>query len=282
MRFLEDLALAWQALWHTLVRAWNPRLWVWALPLVAAQALVVLILWYAAHPLVSWFMAPILRRAVGPQALHYPHLFELMPNLFDRADGVLGGLVGSIAFGAATPAFASAFRGEAVHARASLARAFALAGKLVLVLLPFNLLLYAMGWTGQHVLGPMLAGRTIARALPLFVTAGSLLAQAAFFYAVALVVLEGLGTRAAWRALPSTWRPGFVPALIVSTITLVLLSFARLPAVTPGLLVDRGVPELAGWLTVWHVVTGLVNGFVLTGAATLLYLVAVAPERRRA
>ena len=282
MKFLEQFTLAWQAFWHTLVRAWSPRLWLWALPLAAAELAVVALLWYAAHPLVSWFMAPLLLRVVGPGALHYPHLFELMPGLFDRADAVLGAVVGSISFGAATPAFAAAFRGETVHARDALARAFASAGRLVLVLLPFNVLLFALGWAGNHVLGPMLAGRTIARALPLFVTTASLVLQSAFFFAVALVVLEGLGTRAAWRALPSTWRPGFVPALIVGAVTLLLLSVARLPAVTPGLLVERGVPELAGWLTVWHVVTGVVNGFVLTGSATLLYLVAVAPARRGA
>ena len=282
MMILEQLTLAWQALWHTLVRAWRPALWLWVTPLAAVQLVVVLLFWNAAHPLTSWFMAPLLVRAAGAQALHYPHLFELMPGLFDRVDAVIGALVGSIAFGAATPAFAAAFRGEEVHPRRALERAFALAPRLVLVLLPFNLLLCAIDFAGSHVLGPMLAGRTIARALPFFLTLSALVVQSGFFFAVALVVLEGLGARAALRALPSTWRPAFLAALIVSAITLFLLTFARLPGVTPGLLVERGVPELAGWLTVWHVATGLVNGFVLTGAATLLYLVAVAPERNRA
>jgi hypothetical protein len=263
------------------VRAWNPRLWLWTIPLLAVQLPLVLLLWYAAHPLVSWFMAPLLDRLAGPASLHYPRLFALMPGIFDRADAVLGALVGSIAFGAATPAFAAAFRGEAVSARAALARAFARAPQLVLVLLPFNLLLLGIDLFGR-ALGPMVAGRKIAVALPLLVTGSALAMQAAFFYAVALVMLEGYGARAALRALPSTWRPGFSAAWIVSAVTLFLLALARLPGVTPALLVERGVPELSGWLTVWHVATGLVNGFVLTGAATLLYLVAVAPERRAA
>lgn len=280
MNLLEQFTLAWQALWHTLVRAWNPRLWLWATPLLAVQLLIVLLLWYAAHPIVSWFMAPLLVRIHGPQSLHYPHLFELMPGLFDRADLAIGAIVGSIAFGAATPAFASAFRGEPVHARAALARAFSRALPLVLVLLPFNLLLLAIDLAGNKWLVPLVAGRKIALVLPLLITGSALALQAAFFYAVALVMLEGFGARAALRALPSTWRPGFGPAWIVSAVTLFLLALARLPGVTPVLLVERGVPELGGWLTVWHVVTGLVNGFVLTGAATLLYLVAVAPARR--
>ena len=279
MMFLEQVTLAWQALWHTLVRAWNPRLWLWAIPLISVQLLVVAILWWAAHPIVSWFMAPLLVGVAGPGALHYPHLFELLPGLFDRADTVIGTCVGSVAFGAATPAFAAAFRGKPVNARASLARAFTQAPQLVLVLLPFNVLLVGIELAGTW-LTPKVAGGKIGLALPLLVTGSALAAQAAFFYAVALVSLEGCGARAALRALPSTWRPGFGAALIVSTVTLFLLSVARLPGVTPALLVERGVPELGGWLAVWHVVTGVVNGFVLTGAATLLYLVAVAPQRQ--
>ena len=281
MKILEQFTLAWQALWHTLVRAWNPRLWLWAVPLVAVELLLVALLWSAAHPIVSWFMAPLLVRVAGPASLHYPQLFEVMPDLFDRADAVIGALVGSIAFGAATPAFAAAFHGEAVGARAALARAFSRAPQLVLVLLPFNLLLLGIELAGG-ALGPTVAGRKIALVLPLLVTGSALAAQAAFFYAVSLVMLEGRGARSALRALPSTWRPGFWAAWIVSAVTLFLLTLARLPGVTTALLVERGVPELSGWLTVWHVATGLVNGFVLTGAATLLYLVAVAPARRAA
>ncbi len=278
MNVLEQLTLAWQAFRHTVPRIVSPKLWLWALPLVAVQLVVVLLLWNATHPLVSWFMAPLLVATAGEATLHYPRIFELMPGIFDRADSIIGAIVGSIAFGAATPAFAAAFRGEPVNARAALTRAFAQAPRLVLVLLPFNLVLFAIDWGTGHVLLPMLAGRTIVRALPLLATVASLAAQSASFYAVALVALEHRGAGDALRQLPSTWRPGFLAAFVVSAVTLILLEAARLPGVTPGLLVERGTPELAGWLTVWHVVMELLNGFVLTGAATLLYLSAVAPR----
>ena len=282
MRFLEQWTLAWQAFRHTLPRLFQPRLWLWAVPLAGCQLLVIVLLAGAAHPLVSTFMAPLLVRLAGPGALHYPRLFEILPGLFDRADAILGAVVGSVVFGAATPAFAESFRGETVHARAALRAAFERAPRLILALLPFNLLLFAIDFAAGHVLGPLLAGRSIARLLPLAATGASLCVQAAFFYAVALVVLEGRDVRSTLRALPSTWKPGFVAALLVSVAAFALWNIARLPMISPALLVDRGIPELTGWLTVAHAVAGLVNGFVLTGAATLLYLIAVAPERRQA
>jgi len=282
MSVLEQLTLAWQALRHTIPRIFAPRLWLWAVPLALLQLTVVTLLWNAAHPLVSWFMAPLLVATAGPATLHYPRIFELMPGFFDRADVVIGATLGSIAFGAATPAFAASFRGQPVPARAGLVRAFERAPSFILVLLPFNLLLLAIDWGTAHVLQPMLAGRTVARALPLLATVVSLAVQSAFFYAVALVAIEERKPVDALRQLPSTWRPGFLAAFFVSAATLALLEAARLPALTPGLLVERGTPELAGWLTVWHVVTGLLNGFVLTGAATLLYLGVIAPREGEA
>lgn len=277
MNLLEQLTLAWQALRHTVPQLVRPRLWLWALPLAAAELLVVALLWYAAHPLVSWFMVPLLRAASGADTLHYPRIFEVMPALFSRADLVIGAVVGSIAFGAATPAFAERFRGEPVRPWPALGGALRRAGALVLVLLPFNLLLIGLDVVLR--IGVLRhGGGLIGRVAPLATTGASLVVQAAFFYAVALVVLEGRSARDALRALPATWRPGFLAALLVSVVCFGIVTALHLPFLSPRLLVDRGVPELAGWLTVVQIGAGLLNGFLLTGAATLLYLSAVRPR----
>ncbi|MEO5618115.1 MAG: hypothetical protein ABIS67_10120, partial [Candidatus Eisenbacteria bacterium] len=95
-----------------------------------------------------------------------------------------------------------------------------------------------------------------------------------------LVVLENRSAVWAWRALPSTWGSGFLAAFLVSAATLMLLLPLQAPGVSATLLVERGRPELAGALTVLHIFAGWLNGFILTGAATLLYLSAVRDRGR--
>ena len=275
MNPLEQLMLAWQALRHTLPQLWRPGLWLWVLPLALVQLTVVALLWHAAHPAVSWFMAPLLVRLTGDDTLHYPRIFELMPTLYQRADVGLGAVLGAIGIGAATPAFAARFRGEPLGGRRALGDAFRRAPALVLVQLPFNVLLFLLSTFAGAWLERRGAGGLVSRVAPLAVTGVSLLIQAAFFYAAALVVLEKRSAVSAWRALPSTWRPGFLPALLVGASTLLLLLPLQAPGVSAALLVQRGRPELAGALTLLHVFAGWLNAFILTGAATLLYLSAV-------
>jgi hypothetical protein len=281
MNLLEQLTLAGQALRHTLPQLVRPRLWAWALPLAAVELAVVALLWHAAHPAFSWFMAPLLVGLGGADTLHYPRIFELMPGMVMRADAILGAIVGSVVIGAATQLFAARFRGQPVEPGFALREAFRRAPALIAVLLPFNLALFLVDFAVRGVLAPR-AGGIGALAAPYAVAALSLLLQAAFFYAAALVILEGRGPRRAWRELPATWRHGFLAALLVGAVTFLLLVPVHLPGVTPALLVERGRPELAGWLAVLQIVAGLLNVFILTGAATLLYLSAVRPEMARA
>lgn len=280
MNLLDQLTLAWQSLRHTVPQLWRPRLWLWALPLGAVQLLVIASLWNAAHPLVSWFMAPLLVTVSGADTLHYPRIFELMSGIYGRADALIGALLGSVAIGAAIPAFAAHFRGEPVHPRVALGEAFRRAPQLIAVLLPFNVALLLLDVVVRTWLAPRLGGGLVGRVLPLAVTGFSLFIQAAFFYAAPLVMIEGRSALAALRELPATWRHGFLAALFVSIATLLLLTPVHLPGVTPGLLVEKGVPELAGWLVVLEMAAGLLNVFILTGAATLLYLSAARPRPR--
>jgi len=279
MKVLEWLTLSFQSLRHTLPQLVRLGLWLWVVPLAAAELAVVGLLWNATHPAVSWLVAPWLARLTGDDTLHYPRTFELLPALFRHADVPLGVIFGAIGIGAATPAFAARFEGRPVAARAALGEAFRRAPALIAVLLPLHLVPYLL--TG--VLGDALGrrGGLVARVAPLLVIGGALVVQAAWFYAASLVMLERRPVLAALRALPSTWGVGFGPALLVSTATLVILVPLQVPGVTPTLLVERGTPELVGVLTLIHVAAGWINAFVLTGTATLLYLSVVRPRGAR-
>jgi hypothetical protein len=271
MNIFEQVALALQALRHTLLAMRAPRLWVPWLALGAVQLGVVVALWHFAHPALSWLMAPILRRVAGEDALHYPGAFEVLPRLYDRADLVIGALLGSVAIGSATGLFADHFHGLPARVGSRLATAVRRAPALVLVQLPFNVLVFGLTvmtapWLESHA-----GGRLAAVAGPLL-TGVSLVLQAAFFYVAARVMIAGDGAAAALRGVPATWARGLVPALVVSALTLLLLLPLDWLAGHEGLVVSRGRPELVGWLTVLRLIAGLVNWFLLSGSATLLYL----------
>lgn len=266
--------LGFQALRYTVVELWRPQLWLWALPLAACEVATVATLWNAAHPSVSWFMAPLLLAIGGADTLHYPRIFELLPALYARADVLIGATVGAVAIGAGTIAFAERFRGEPVHARAALAAAARRAPALVLVQLPFNAAVFLLDqglgrWLASH------GGGLVSRLGPFLLTGSLLAVQALFFYTVALVALERMPVLAAFRALPSTWRRGFLPAFVVGVVTLLALLPLHPPGVRLDLLIHNGRPELAGWFTLLQTFSGLLNAFILTGCATLLYLSAV-------
>jgi len=274
MSLFEQIALGFQALRFTALALFRPRLWTPWLMLGAIQLSVVLALWRFAHPVLSWFMAPLLSQMAGEGALHYPRVFELMPTLYDRADVLIGILFGSVAIGMATPLFAAQFHGEAPAVGHALSEGARRAVALILVQLPLNLAVagLSIGVTAwlEH------RGRGITtHVLGLAVTGASLAVQALFFYAAARVMLKGEGPLAAWRGLARSARQGFLPAFVAGTATVILLLPVHWLAGQVLTVVERGRPELAGWLTLMEAAGGLLNSFLLTGSATLIFLSAL-------
>jgi len=272
MSLFEQVALGLQALRFTALALFRPRLWEPWLLLGALQALVVVALWQFAHPAFSWLMAPLLSALAGEPALHYPRVFELMPDLYDRADVYVGALLGSVAIGISTPLFAAQFRGETPRVAESFRMGIRRSPALILVQLPFNVLVTALSLGVESWLARRGGGGLITHAAGFGVTGCSLALQALFFYAAARVMLKGDGTLTALRALPSTWRRGFVPAFVVGAVTLVLLLPLHWLSGQVGAVVQRGRPELVGSLTLLEVAGGLLNWFLLTGSATLIFL----------
>jgi hypothetical protein len=268
----EQVALALQALRHTLAALRSPRLWVPWLVLGACQLAVVLAIWHFAHPVLSWFMAPLLRALAGADALHYPNALEMMPRLYDRADVVLGALLGSVMIGASAPLFAEHFRGGVPRVGPALRAALRRAPALVLCQLPFNLLVTGLVFGVGGLLEARGGGGVVSRAAEFAVASLALVVQAAFFYVTARLVLDPRGVGGALAGVPSDWRRGFAPALTVGALTVLLLLPLHWVAGREDLVVSRGRPELVGWLTVVELLAGLLNWFLLTGSATLIYL----------
>jgi hypothetical protein len=275
---LEQFALGAQALWLTLKQLRSVRLWTpWLLlGLLQAGALVAIVDF--AHPLLAWALAPLVRAIAGEPALHYPDLYRKLPLLYGRADLALGATAGAFAAGWSTWLFGARWRRHHPAPATGLAEAGPHALTLVLAQLPFPVLVLAL----TYVLDRGLAGQggMVRRAGYLLALGGAVGLQAAFLYVPALVVLERRGLWVTFAALPRTWGRGFWAALLLGAVAVgVLLPFDQLGQ-RSDLLVDRGNPELVGWLMALQLLVGLGVSFLLAGSATLVYLGAVsdAPE----
>ncbi|MBI5709894.1 MAG: methyltransferase domain-containing protein, partial [Candidatus Eisenbacteria bacterium] len=155
-------------------------------------------------------------------------------------------------------------------------RAGRCAAALVLAQLPYNLLVAALGFGAEALLGQG-AQRGLAQKLVfLGVLGGTVVLQSLFLYVAALVVLERRGALQALRALPRTWSRGFWAALFLGTLLLVpLLPLQMLLDQAPRL-VGRGDPDLVAWVVGLQALVGLLAWYVLAGSATLVYLSLVA------
>jgi hypothetical protein len=274
---LEQLAIGWQSLWRTVREMGRPALWAPWLVLAAAQLAVVALLWGFAHPLVSWFMAPLVRRFAGEGALHYPDVFRAMPLLASHVDVLFGALLGAILTGAATVLFAQRFRGHPLRPGEALGLAVRRSWTLVLAQLPFNVLIFALSYGLEWLVESRSSSGVTRRIVYLAVLGGSVALQALFFYVAALVMLEGRGVVQAWAALPRTWSRGFAAALMLGALMILpLFPTSQLLQRSDGI-VERGTPELVGVLLLLQLLLGLGVWFVLSGTATLVYLSVLAP-----
>ncbi len=275
MNVLEQVSLAFQVLLRTARLIPRPALWMPWLVLGAAQLLALALLWGFAHPAVSWLMAPLLARAAGPEVLRYPNLLRTLPELFSRADLVISMLLGPIVIGAATLLFAQHLSGGRPRPAAALLGSGRRAIALIVAQLPFNLvaigLLVGPGeWLLRH------GGPRSRLLLSLALVAGSVAVRSLLPYVAALVMLEGRGGLRAIRELPGAWARGFWSASVLGLVPLAALLPLRVLSGRAGTLVDHGDPERVVWLVAAQILISLAVWFMLTGSATLVYLVVMA------
>lgn len=271
MNAYEQVALA----GHSVVAAFGSLrrggLWVPWLLFGAIQVAGLLMLAAFAHPLLSGIMAPLVARIAGPDVLHYPNVFRVLPALHARIAFVLDALVGVVAIGAATRLFAARFSGTGMPAGQGLREAFARWGTLVLAYLPLQLLvllltfgipewLHARGSAGMTVRLGMLAG-----------IVGVVLVQVVFVLIAPLVILAGHGVRDTWRELPTLLQQMGIAALVVVVLGTVATWPVQILGRFADRIVDRGAPELVILLVGIQISAAMIAAFVTAGSITLVY-----------
>ena len=271
MNPLEQMVLAWQCLVYTLRQTVRPALWVPWLFVGGLQAIVVGALWWFAHPALSWFMAPLLNLMIGEEALRYPNVFRVMPALYARADFVIGVILGSIIVGASTVLFSACFTGAEVRPSKGLGRAFRRAGPLILANLPVNLLIIGLSYGIELWLANRGSSGTVARMLRLMLVPAAIVIQAFFLYVNALLMLSGRSLLGTLAELPHIAARGMWAALLLALLALAPLLPIQLLAMSSNTLVERGAPELVGWLVLGQVLISLFMSFLLAGSSTLVY-----------
>ena len=281
MNPFDQLAMAWQALSRTLRRLPRPAPWAPFAILGAFQLAVLALLMGFAHPSVSWFMAPYVQREGGASLLHYPNLFRVLPGLHGRIDLWLGATLGAIVVGAATRVFADDFSGRRPAPGAAIVAASRRAVSLVLASLPFNLLVFLLSFGVDWLLNSRRSAPLTRHVSDGFVLAASIVLQSVFFYVACDVMLAGRNALGALAAVPRAASRGFFAALAIGTVTALPLLPIDFLASRSGLLVDRGNPELVGWLMLVEILVGLVLWFVLAGSSTLVYLTLIHRDEER-
>ncbi|HET9327227.1 MAG TPA: hypothetical protein VFQ05_10665 [Candidatus Eisenbacteria bacterium] len=277
MSALEQIVLAFQSLAHAIREIFRPSLWVPWLAVLAVQLLVIGSLWWFAHPAVSWLLAPVLERLAGESALRYPNIFQLMPELYARADVLIAILVGAIAGGASTTLFAAVFAGQPLLAGQGLRRALSRALPLVLANLPLSLLLlgfsFGLEWWLAERDGPAL----IARLAPILTIGLAVMLQALFLWVNPLLMLGRLSLIETLASLPRAASHGAWAALTMAAAASIPLLPVQMLAHGSNRIVSHGTPEMVGWLVVMQALIAIVTAFVLTGGSVLAYQSLVGP-----
>lgn len=271
MNALEQVAFGWQCLLGARRACRSPAVWGPWVALFALQALGVFCCWWAAHPLVSWFAAPVLRAWEGDAALRYPELFRRLPGLARDAGLATGVLLLPVAAGISARLFERQFRALPAAAGAAWSEGLRRSPALLVAALPVSLAavgLQAMLHALPHV---RLSG--LARSLaPPAADAALLFVRIACAYAAALVVLGGRSGFGALTGIPSTWARGFLPAAVAALLLAPAAGLASATVTASLALVDRGAPEWVVAAVLLRAGTGAALGLLASGAFTLAWL----------
>ncbi len=272
MNAIEQLALGVVALGRVLGECLRPAVWRAWLPVLAAQAAFVVLVAFGAHPLVSWFMAPLLHAITGGDPLHYPELFQRLASLCARAELAVVALLLPLGAGAATRRFAEAFgRAPAPGRVRDDVPALVVVGlPAVIVGVVIQLGLDRVG--GVRISG---ASRFLIAQLGALVAMG---VQAATLYVFAEVSLGRRGVRGTFARLLSSLANGFLPAFVaLALLGLPMVAFAAIePMAASGRWHD--LPEMAAAVALARALLQTVLWMLAYGVATLLWLGGLVPE----
>lgn len=267
MNPLEPLALGVEAMRRAMLELRSPpRGRDWAL-FAIALAVIVLALAYAAHPALSWLLAPLLEASNLPGVLRYPEHFEALPVLTRRALGAAMLLVVPVLAALTMLEARARWRGEPAprwSEQRSRIPAF------LVVALPVLLTIGAL-----HAALPLLEQVRLSsltrRALPLAVGAITWVLHASGAWLLPRVALARLSPLDAWREWPRQIQRGLAPAMVVTgTLTLVVLPLDTAMNAAAAW-IARGAPEFViAWALV-RVLGMVVASWVLAMSMALLH-----------
>lgn len=271
MNALEQGVFTASCLRHAVPAAFRPRLWTPWWPLALAQAAWLAAIVLFAHPSIAGLMVPLLTAMAGPEVVHYPNVFRILPGLQARGTFVAFAVVGPVVAGAAALVFDAWFSGRPFAAGRALGAALRRAPALIVAQAPLQLVLVAVTFGVSAWLEGRGSSGLVVRALTLASLGASVVAQAVFLYVPVDVMLGRRGPVEAWLELPRmVGRAGVVALLLVG-----LAAVAGLPVQVAGgmadRVVERGRPELMVALVVAQAGFGLVMAFVLAAGAVLAY-----------
>ncbi|MCC6650596.1 MAG: hypothetical protein IT348_05560 [Candidatus Eisenbacteria bacterium] len=275
MNLLEQLALGWHCPLRALRECFRSALWRPWWPLLAGYVVALLALAFAAHPLLSPVMAPVVRLAAGDDALRYPELFRRLPGLWKWAQLALDALVTPFAAGYSALLWSERFHGVPLHPAHARAEMLHRAPKLLLAMLPVTLATVLGNAALDSLASVRMSG--LSRALaPQAIGALLFFVRAACFYAVPMVMLDRRGPLRALLVLPGTLGKGLLPAVVACLLfALVQAPFAVLLA-QPGALAAR-LPEAVLGVALVSAFVSVALAGLASGAGTLLYLSSLLP-----
>ncbi len=277
MNTLEQVAFGWQCLVGSLRACRSGAVWgPWAL-LFALQAIGVLVSCWGAHPLLSWFVAPLARAVEGDEVLRYPELFRRLPNLARDVGLLSGALALPVLAGVSARLFERRFRGSRAAPGSAWAEGLSRAGALLVAALPVTLA--AIGLQAALQALPQVRLSSAARALaPPAADAALLFVRMACAYAAALVVLGGRSGPRALLEIPSTWAAGFLPAAVALLLLAPAGVLASALLTASVAMVDLGWPEAVAVAVLVRAAVGALLGMLASGAITLAWMGALAEE----
>jgi len=263
---------------HAVPAALRARLWIAWWPLALAQAAWLAALVLFAHPLVSGVMVPLLTSLAGPEVLHYPNVFRILPALQARGSFVAFALLGPVVSGAAVLALDAWFAGRPVAAGRALGAALRRAPALIVAQAPLQLVLLVLTFGLSSWLDARGSSGLVVRIVTLASLAASVVVQALFLYVPADLMLGNVRPHEAWRDLPrNAGRAGMVALMLVALAAVIGVPIQAAASMADRI-VERGRPELMVAVVAVQALLELGVAFVLAASSVLAFRSLIEPS----
>lgn len=248
--------------------------WVPFLLMLLVQGVLLLLVTQFHRPVVAWIMVPVIRLIAGeaaPAVMHYPSLYEALPQLFSPLNLVVDWLLGSLLWGAAFVLLWQAAAGETAGGAFGAARRRY--GALLLLRLPI-ILLPALFFLLVPMLAPESGGALRGNALRAFRYGGfifGVVVESLLIYGPLFLLQHG-------RSVGEAYRETIRLALRtpIATILIILIPNAVHLPMAAGLrrtevIIRNLSPEMVAWAVLLSVVIYVAVNYLTIAAAVRVF-----------